>query len=81
MDALIITEHETAPGFQVPVVAPPLAVRDQVWERAGRPLPVRAIAPAQPSWERILVAAGLDRESRELSPAERWMADRSAGAP
>jgi hypothetical protein len=32
----------------------------------------------RPSWEDMLVAAGLDRESREMSPAERWLADRAA---
>ena len=36
--------------------------------------------PAQPSWEDLLVAAGLDRESREMSPAERWLADRVVDA-
>ena len=35
-------------------------------------------AAAEPSWERILVDAGLDRESREMSPAERMLADRLA---
>jgi hypothetical protein len=43
-------------------------------------LPEHAGAAAEPSWERILVDAGLDRESRELSPAERVLADRLADA-
>jgi hypothetical protein len=49
----------------------------------GRQLRVRLIeggyVSVPGSWERILVDAGLDREARELSPAESRMADMAAG--
>jgi hypothetical protein len=50
-------------------------------EAAVVPRPAEPTGPKdRPSWEDMLVAAGLDRESRELSPAERWLADRAEDA-
>ena len=56
--------------------ASPLWIPDQEQALAGLRLPEHAGAAAEPSWEQILVAAGLDRESREWSPADRALADR-----
>ena len=80
MTAVTITELEPAPRFGPGVAGSPWTVRDEAPEPEARPLPMQGVAPAPPSWERILVNAGLDRESRELAPAERWLADRSVGA-
>jgi len=46
---------------------------------AIQPLPVREIRVEPPSWECMVVAAGIDREAREFSEAETLMADFRAG--
>ena len=70
MQAAHITE-ERSPG--APLTATAMAstrTGQQVRHLTGHPLPVRILAMVRSSWEEVLVAAGLDRESRELSPAE-----------
>ncbi|HSL16842.1 MAG TPA: hypothetical protein VLB51_02960 [Methylomirabilota bacterium] len=59
--------------------APSRRTSPEPLEAAVVPRPAEPTGPKdRPSWEDMLVAAGLDRESRELSPAERWLADRAA---
>lgn len=80
MAAVNITELEPSGRFGPRVARQARAGQDEVPEPAAGLLPGHSVASTPLSWERILVSAGLDRESRELSPAERWMLDRSVGA-
>jgi hypothetical protein len=80
MAAVTITELEPSGRFGRDVAAQVRAVRKEVPEQTAGPLPGQSAASTPSSWERILVGAGLDRESRELGPAERRMLDREVCA-
>ncbi len=73
----IIDEEAAA----IPCIGNPASPRwiPEDWQDLAHPqAPEHTGATAELSWEQILVDAGLDRESREMSPAERVLADRLA---
>jgi len=62
-----------------PSMSPSVWMPTAAEEGSVRPLPVTLIDAGPPSWERIAVGAGLDREGREFSEAETLLADHRAG--
>lgn len=78
MDALNVTRHEQARQYRPAAAWSAWTEREEVSDVVGRTGPEAVMDAGALSWEQILVGAGLDREARELSPAERWMADRMA---
>lgn len=70
-----IIDDETAAIPRIGNPASPLLIPENRHDLAQLQTPEHAGATAGLSWEQVLVDAGLDRESREMSPAERVLAD------